>query len=73
MRSLPRNLERERAEVMELNTRGSAVIAEEIERRRGVSTEIVEKIEREAEVKEKRTQGRDAITREGDGEYYFET
>ena len=51
---------RERAEGMELNTRGgSAGIAEEIERKRGESTKIVEKIEREIEVKEKRIRGRE--------------
>ena len=66
MRSLPRNFERERAEGMELNTRGgSAGIAKEIEQKRGESTEIVEKIEREVEVKEKRIWGRYAIMREG--------
>ena len=58
---------------MELNTRGGFEgIAEKIERKRGESTEIVEKREREVEVKEKRIWGRDAITREGTRVYLEE-
>ena len=65
--------ERERARGMELNTRGGFEgIAEKIELKRGESTEIVEKREREVEVKEKRIRGRDAITREGTRVYLAE-